>query len=477
MEKRSSSNTHYKAILGKPKVVPGFSTNAKTTKVVTLGQSELQRITASLGKEPLMAMDRKKRLAQEKENDKGRANLIKTQMKTIDAAKIAKEEALLKETGSNTKLASELASKIEHLTKEQIDEVKLMNRMMQDARCVMVVKGQLEDNENIRKQKITEEKKLDHMMELERLKKIKEEEENEQRRYEEEKKSRAFIIDQIQSNNIKRLKKADEQSKEAQEMLLHVKQMQLEEQNSNMDKRYRQKEALDEILKSNKDSTTYKQNLIEMDRQDDEKIMKYLKEKAAKEEEMFKEQQRIRDLKEKEVALLREKQEKAMDRKGELDQLRAKRARQKEERVAREKEIQELEIQKQRNEELNVARRHQAQEGQQRMYEQVLEDKKEFEQIVELQQQARMQDLMLEEEKERQKQQYKLELKKQMQENEIRQKQMRAEELEEGKKVRHKVENEKRIVREKQKEKAELLLKEGIDDKFTSKIKSKKFVN
>lgn len=72
---------------------------------------------------------------------------------------------------------------------------------------------------------------------------------------------------------------------------------------------------------------------------------------------------------------MRERQEKAMDRAVELDQLRANRARQKEERANREREIKEAEEALLRNIELNKMRDLQIMEKQRNLIEQAAMEK------------------------------------------------------------------------------------------------------
>ncbi len=65
---------------------------------------------------------------------------------------------------------------------EQIDEVKKMNEMMVYSKCVTIRDRQLEEQKNLEDEYRDEEKRLDIMMEIERLKQLKYQEERETKR-------------------------------------------------------------------------------------------------------------------------------------------------------------------------------------------------------------------------------------------------------------------------------------------------------
>merc|ERR1719272_1750491 len=105
-------------------------------------------------------------------------------------------------------------------------------------------------------------------------------------------------------------------------------------------------------------------------KEEDDKVMLYLVEKATKEAEHAEELKRLKDEKEREITRLRELQEKAADRQSEIDGLRAKRAMENAERKAREGEMKVAEKRQVLNRDLMEARRLQALEKESRMQEQ-----------------------------------------------------------------------------------------------------------
>ncbi len=429
----------------------------------------------AFNQETISEEEEKKRQLEEKENLRHRALIVKEEMKLIDAEQLKNKKELLQDVDQQ-KSRNELQNRITSFQQDHIDEVKWMSQLQNDTRCILVREKQLEEKKNAMIKEIEEIKRLDLIMEVNRLKKVKEEEEKEQKKRELELAGRRVIIDQINNNHLKRLKELDEQTLEGQEMVAQTIKLQEDEKIRAIELREKKAEALNEILRINSNAMAHKKVLLAQEKEEDDKIMEYLKEKARKEDELQKELQRQHDLKEKEMALLREKQEKAMDRQMELDQLRARRAMHKEERNAREKEKREAEENVIKNRDLNQVRHGQVSEKQQKIYEQALKDKENHERMIQEKRRAIDKERALEAEKENTKLNYKKDLERQMMQKMEKKNLGLREKLEDGKKVRDKVEQEKAIIRAKHAEKVNGLLSEGLEPKFVAKFKSKKFI-
>jgi hypothetical protein len=116
----------------------------------------LDRETATLRKKKMMELD-KQRAAQEPLSDLRRTDYVK-------------RDGIL--------------AKAQEQLDEQLDEVKTMNRMVLYSKVVTVRDKQLEENKRLEKEFVSEHKKLDLMMEIERLKSLKLEEDREVRKAE-----------------------------------------------------------------------------------------------------------------------------------------------------------------------------------------------------------------------------------------------------------------------------------------------------
>ena len=114
----------------------------------------------------------------QKEMERLAAKQRKEKMQQMDAERAAKLP--LSDISLENKQRQEgLLSRAQMLLDEQLDDVKQMNQMVFYSKVVTVRDKQLEESKQLEEEYIAEQKKLDLMMEIERLKKIKEEEERE----------------------------------------------------------------------------------------------------------------------------------------------------------------------------------------------------------------------------------------------------------------------------------------------------------
>jgi len=87
---------------------------------------------------------------------------------------------------------------------EELDDVKQMNQMVLYSKVVTIRDKQLEENQRLEGEWTEEQTKLDLMMEIERLKSLKEQGEREQRRKVAVKTGSLVIIDQIKDREVAR---------------------------------------------------------------------------------------------------------------------------------------------------------------------------------------------------------------------------------------------------------------------------------
>ena len=97
---------------------------------------------------------------------------------------------------------------------EEMDDVKHMNQMVLYSKVVTIRNKQCEESKRLEQEWIDEQKKLDLMMEIERLKVLKEEEERDIRKHEARKKGAQVIVDQIQERTVQRMKEQEIRDKE-----------------------------------------------------------------------------------------------------------------------------------------------------------------------------------------------------------------------------------------------------------------------
>jgi len=233
---------------------------------------------------------------------------------------------------------------------------------------------------------------------------------------------------------------------------------------------------LDRILVENQKAILGKQDRVRQEKEEEEKIAKYLIEKAKKEAEYQAELKRIKDEKEREIQRLRELQEKATDRQIEIDALRAKRATEIAERQAREKERKEAERRARINGELKEARKYQSLQRQMRLEEQAIIERDEFNKIIQANKIEREIELEIEHQKSARVYDHAGQLKKQIAINEEKQKQAKRVSLEEGKQIKDKLRNEKMLLENLKGQKIQELMQFDIPTKYTTELTRKRII-
>jgi len=164
-----------------------------------------------------------------------------------------------------------LQTRATQLLNEQMDEVKHMNQMTLYAKTVTIRDRQLQEKKEIEGQKKLEEKRKDLIMEVERLKKVKHYEEAERERKQEQKKKALLVVDQIKERELERLRAQEEKEKEGQEIVKGIKQLQVDEAQSNLKKKEKQWKNNQEIYEENQRAIGNKQQKIIMEKEEDEK--------------------------------------------------------------------------------------------------------------------------------------------------------------------------------------------------------------
>ena len=101
------------------------------------------------------------------------ANARKSRMAEADKTRASKMPATQQEVHNNER-ASNLLSKAQMQLDEEQDDVKHMNQMVLYSKVVTIRDKQLEENVRLEQEWVDEQKKLDLMMEIERLKALQE---------------------------------------------------------------------------------------------------------------------------------------------------------------------------------------------------------------------------------------------------------------------------------------------------------------
>merc|ERR1719380_506501 len=112
---------------------------------------------------------------------------------------------------------------------EEMDDVKHMNQMMLYSKIVTIRDAQIQEKRYIQQEKEEEERQLDAMMEIERLKALKMYEEREKERLESQRSGAKVIIEQIKDRQAQRMREEEQRDQERAFVLKQIDALKAEE--------------------------------------------------------------------------------------------------------------------------------------------------------------------------------------------------------------------------------------------------------
>merc|ERR1719272_1275393 len=209
------------------------------------------------------------------------------------------------------------------------------------SKVVAVRDAQVQEKRSIQAEKEEEQRQLDMMMEVERLKALQMYEEREKVRVEDQRRGAQVIIEQIKDRQAQRMREEETRDQERAFILRQIDALKQEEVEQQKAKHVAANRLMEEVNTANGAAMKIKEEKMLAEKLEDQKILDYQRNKEIREREVEEEKAALAAEKEKETAKLRAMQEKAQDKAAEMDALRAKRAVEAAERVARQKELQE----------------------------------------------------------------------------------------------------------------------------------------
>eukprot|EP00210_Caulerpa_lentillifera_P002835 g2709.t1 len=329
------------------------------------------------------------------------------------------------------------------LLEEQLDDVKRMNQMVLYAKCAAIRDKQIEEKRVALQQQRTEQQQLDAAMERDRINALRKTEELELERAEIRRAGARIIEQQLQERAQRRQQEGELRRKESEALTRHLEKIKIEDQAAVV----RRKEAADRMMKevavANQEQIQRKEFAKAQEKEDEKRIMEYLKQRDAREQEELEERERVAKEKELETARLRAQQEKMADKQAELDELRARRYQEVKEKEWREKELETQRKKQEAIQELAKARESQKAAKIRQLGDMARIEQQEFYRVLEVNKakaaEETAQEAMLREAKVR----YKEELKAQISLNDETRKQDKERRHEESQKMKQKLQIEK----------------------------------
>ena len=440
---------------------------------IVIGPSELERMRLTAhGEKGQLAAEAAE--AAEKQDAVKKAQERKQKMLELEAERKLRVPPTEVEQQKMREKAA-LLSASERQMSEELDDVKKMNQMMLYSKVVTIRDAQLNEKKVMHKEKLQEERRLDTVMEVERLKALKMYDEREQRRKVDQKTGAQVIINQMKERERERVRQLELQDQERDAMLRQNEELKAEEARQALAKKVAGQKLLEEVALSNADQISLKKREQEKGKEEDRRIAAYIREREKREQRAMQEKDAIKAEKERETARLRAMQEKMADKQAELDALRAKRAAEEAERQWRKQQQVEAERSASIQDALDNARAAQKMEKERRLIEQAQQEKEEFDRILRVQRDAEQLESSAKTKKHMAAREHMEELQAQIMMNAEVRKKNRMDFLDEGAQQRSKMESDRLKLEAIKTEKLHTLERIGVPEKYTVDLASKRF--
>ena len=344
--------------------------------------------------------------------------------------------------------------------------VKQFDQICRKAKIATIWDRQMEERKMMEGMYLNKEKRLDEMMELERLKEIKFIEEREKFNKNNKIKSQKAVIEQILDNDFERNKKREEIEREKILMLRQLEKMKEEDKKIIAMKKIEKQEKIKEFVHALDIMAQAKKKKILEEKEEDLKIKKFNLEKDAQEEKLLQEKKRIALEREREAQALREKQEKQNDKLDEVNEARARKAMIEEE-IKEKKKMEEENLKRQKRIKEMVESNDLMLKIKKSLGEKEIEKDKEIIDKMNLENQKEEEEEKIKKRIKMEKMiENKIELEKQIMNKEQREKNKRKKELEEGKKIMKEQDNYLKSLEEIRQQKIKELKDLNIKDAY-----------
>ncbi|VFV42035.1 Hypothetical predicted protein [Lynx pardinus] len=416
-----------------------------------LSREELEAREQAFQKEKEAIMDA---VATRKKIMKHKEMVWRTTRKLSDLEEAAKERA------------QDLLQRASQLQAEQEEELRDMSKIILNAKCHAIRDAQILEKQLIQRELDAEERRLDHMMEVERQKAIQRQEELDRKRREERIRGRRHIVQQMEKNREERSLLAEQREQEKEQVLASMQQLQ-EEDLRDMERRHQEKLKMQaEIKRINDENQRQKAELLAQEKLADQMVMEFTKKKMAREAEFEAEQERIRREKEKEITRLRAMQEKVQDHQAQQDALRAKRNQEVADREWRRKEKENAQKKMETEAKLRRSRLEQVTFKEHALAVQVQRDRDDFERILRAQREQIEKERLEAEKKAAGRLRHADELRRQVRENQQKQVQDRIATFEEGRRLQEEAQKRRERIDDLKKKKIQELRATGLPEKY-----------
>lgn len=431
-------------------------------------KKEAIHLTAAEQMEATKQLDERKKATTRAINDR-RSGLLEAETAKQQRLATLEKQREMEDRDFELKVAEAKAN-------EDLDEVKAMNAEMMAARVRTIRDAQLELIRQRRQEQREEEIREAKMLEDGRQAALKIYAERERMLREQRRRGGDVILAQIEEKrrNMQIQRKRDEEDRKAQ---MEANQKALEEDRRlQLERKKRAQDFMQECMATNLIALRRKQNERERELEEDQVIAEFNREKAAREEEYEQKVRRAKKMKEYEIAQVRKMQQRAIDTKAQEDEIRARRVEEEQARKERQRELEEVKRRQEMAEQQLKDHDDAIRLKQQRIIEMAKVERTEFERMMQVQRAKREKERLEQERKRKIDEQYRENLKNEMEMKREEKRLRPLRDLDEQKHIDEINQDYKDKIERIRQMKLDQLASEGVPEKYLADLRRKRFV-
>merc|ERR1719230_2278758 len=204
-----------------------------------------------------------------------------------------KNEALKGENGEGRAQKNSVLERAKQMMDEEMDDVKHMNQMMLYSKVVTIRDAQIQEKRGVQSEREEEERQLDMMMEIERLKALKMYEEREKARLDDQRRGAQVIVEQIKDRQVMRMREEESRDQERSFILKQIDALKEEEVEQQKAKKMAAGRLMNEVNAANSAAMKIKEDKMLAEKLEDQKILEYQRDRDRRERELEEEKARI----------------------------------------------------------------------------------------------------------------------------------------------------------------------------------------
>merc|ERR1719343_1734314 len=183
-------------------------------------------------------------------------------------------------------VSNSVLRKAKEMLDEDMDDVKHMNQMMLYLKIVTIRDAQVQEKRVVQSEKEEEERQLDAMMEIERLKALQMYEVREKERLESQRSGAKVIIEQIKDRQAQRMREEEQRDQERAFILKQIDALKAEEIEQQRQKKLAAERLMKEVNQANSAAMKIKEDKMLAEKLEEQKIIEYQENKEAREREL-----------------------------------------------------------------------------------------------------------------------------------------------------------------------------------------------